>query len=184
MKKLISFLCMPALALVVFIGCEGPEGPQGDQGPQGEQGIQGIQGEQGDPGTANVIYSDWATLDGSWRDSTIFGANFKVNHLNAPSLTQDIMDNGVVLCYVKYLTHIVALPYTNNTYTLGFHIDLGRIVFSTLKTDYTGGVVLSSNMNFRYVLIPGGVAASGTKSTIDYTKLTYDQICKVFNIPE
>lgn len=176
MKKLIYSFFVPALALAFIIGCEGPEGPQG------EQGIQGIQGEQGDPGTANVIYSDWSQLEGAWRDSVIFGGNFKVNHLTAPELTQAIMDYGVVLCYVKYGTHNVPLPYTNSSYTLGFHIDLGRIIFSTLKPDLTGGVVLINTMQFRYVLIPGGVAA--TKSTVDYTKLTYEQICTVFDIPE
>lgn len=184
MKKFFYLLAVPLLALSVFTGCEGPEGPEGPQGEQGEQGEQGIQGIPGATGTANVIYSEWLPLEGDWRDSTIFGANFKVNHLNAPLLTQDIMDNGVILCYCSYLSHVVPLPYTNNSYTLAFHIDLGKIIFTTLKTDYTGGVVLTSSIRYRYVLIPGGVAVGTLKSTADFTKLSYQQVCILFNIPD
>ena len=64
-------LLFAVFTAIIFSSCEGPEG---------------------DPGTANVIYSEWSVLDGEWRDSTFSGANYKVNHLNAPALTQDIID--------------------------------------------------------------------------------------------
>lgn len=185
MKKSLFLFALPMLAVSLFIGCEGdegPQGPQGDKGDQGEQGIQGEQGEQGEPGTANVIYSDWAPAEGSWRDSTMFGANFKVNHLTAADLTQDVLDNGVILCYAQYSSNIVPLPYTNAVYTLSFHLDLNRIVLTTLKTDLTGGVELISTVHFRYIIIPGGTAA--TKSTLDFGSMSYSEVCTWFNIPE
>ena len=172
MKKTVFIISMIAIALIAFIRCEGPTGPQGEQG------------EQGEPGTANVIYSEWTTLSSAWRDSTFFGNNYKVNHLSTTDITQDVIDNGVVLCYAKYQTHVVPLPYNGETYILSFELDLNKIIFTTLKTDYTGGATLSSSFMYRYVVIPGGVLSTATKSTVDYTKLSYEQICLLFNIPE
>ena len=155
-----SILIFAAFVAVIFSSCEGPEG---------------------EPGTANVIYSEWSVLDGAWRDSTFSGANFKVNHLNATALTQDIIDAGVVICYQKYLGNVVALPYTCISYTIAFHPNPNRILFTTLKNDLSGGVVLSSNHYYRYVIIPGGISA---KSTLDYSKLRYEDLCYVLYIPE
>ena len=159
MKIKSIFVCIASIA-ILFAACEGPEG---------------------DPGTANVIYSDWSVLDGQWRDSTFSLANYKVNHLDAPALTQDILDGGVVLCYSRYLGNIVTLPYTCISYKLTFHPNLSRILFTTLKNDLSGGVALSSNYYFRYVLIPGGIPA---QFALDYTKLSYEDLCSELNIPE
>lgn len=182
MRKSLYLFALPMLALALFIGCEGDEGPQGEQGEQGVQGVQGIQGEQGEPGTANVIYSEWAQLDGSWRDTSMFGGNFKVNHLNAEDLTQDIIDNGVILCYVKYMSYVTPLPYVNGSYTLAFQLDPSKILVTTLKPDLSGGVELGSAMELRYVIIPGGVAAK--KSTVDYSSMSYEEVCEMFDISE
>lgn len=184
MKRIVYLLFVPVLALIVAGGCEGPEGDEGPEGPPGAQGIQGEQGPQGDPGTANVIYSDWLQLEGVWRDSTFFGVDWKVNHLTVPDLTQEVIDNGVVLCYGEFSNNVVPLPYYSKSYILTFTLDLNKIIFMTSNPDFTGGVSLSSSFNFRYIIIPGGVAATGTKSTIDYSKLSYKEVCSLFNIAE
>ncbi|KAG1649004.1 hypothetical protein GQR58_029381 [Nymphon striatum] len=44
-------------------GQDGATGPSGPQGEQGVTGADGEQGEQGETGTANVIFSDWITVD-------------------------------------------------------------------------------------------------------------------------
>jgi hypothetical protein len=181
MKKSILF-ALPVLALALLIGCEGEQGPKGDPGEQGEQGIQGVKGDQGDPGTANVIYSEWATLDGVWRDTSMFGGSFKVNHLMAADVTEDIMDNGVVLCYASYASSVTPLPYTNSSYTMSFQLDPGKVLFTTIKPDLTGGVELINTMEFRYIIIPGGTAA--TKAAVDYNSMSYSEVCSMFDIPE
>jgi hypothetical protein len=181
MKKSILF-ALPVLALALLIGCEGEQGPKGDPGEQGEQGIQGVKGDQGDPGTANVIYSEWATLDGVWRDTSMFGGTFKVNHIIAADITQDVMDNGAVLCYAKYAGSVTPLPYSNSSYTLAFQLDLEKVLVTTIKPDLTGGVELINTMEFRYIIIPGGTAA--TKAAVDFNSMSYSEICSMFNIPE
>ncbi|HLO57852.1 MAG TPA: hypothetical protein VK179_03870 [Bacteroidales bacterium] len=179
MKKSMFLFALPMLAVALFIGCEGDQGPQGDQG---DQGIQGEQGVKGDPGTANVIYSEWAVLDGVWRDTSMFGGNFKVNHLIAADLTQDVIDNGAVLCYTRYAGSVTPLPYSNLSYTLAFQLDPERVLFTTLKPDLSGGVELINSMEFRYIIIPGGTAA--TKSAVDFNYMSYREVCAMFSIPE
>lgn len=191
MRKSLFLFALPMLAVALFIGCEGdegPAGPQGEQGEQGIQGIQGIQGEQGEPGTANVIYSEWDTLDGAWRDTTVMGSPIKINHLNVPSLTQEILDQGVIICYSRSSDgkNISNLPYDINSgavaITVNFRPYLQRIIFYNAKQDGSGGLNMSDEITWRYVIIPGGVPA--TKSTTDLNSMSYEEVCEMFDIPE
>ncbi|MBN1158045.1 MAG: collagen-like protein [Bacteroidales bacterium] len=184
MKKIVFLLFVPVMALIFTVGCEGPEGDEGPEGPQGIQGIQGEQGPQGDPGTANVMYSEWMTIDGDWRDSTFFGVTWNVKHMNAPDLTQDIIDYGVVLCYTKYQNHVLQLPYRSANYIIEFQLDLYKIIIMNSRADFSGGTILSPEFYFRYVIIPGGVPVTGKKSTFDYSSLSYEEVCTLFNIAE
>ncbi|MBN1144326.1 MAG: collagen-like protein [Bacteroidales bacterium] len=189
MRKSLFLFALPMLALALLIGCEGDEGPAGPKGDKGDQGDQGTQGVQGETGTANVIYSDWITpLEGSWRDTTIMGSPLKINHLNVPLLTQAILDQGVIICYSKSPDgkNIMNLPYDINSgavaVTVNFRPFLQRIIFYNAKQDGTGGLAMSDDLSWRYVLIPGGVPA--TKSTVDLASLSYEEVCEMFDIPE
>jgi hypothetical protein len=52
-------LILSLILLTTALGCgdAGPPGAMGEEGPQGKPG------PEGEPGTANVIYSEWFSLD-------------------------------------------------------------------------------------------------------------------------
>src|SRR5690606_11504048 len=152
-------------------GPQGPQGPQGPAGPRGATGATGPQGPQGPQvpaGTANVIFSNWMSFQQSQRDTTIDGTLLKVNHLPAPRLTQNIIDRGVVIVYWRYLNTVVHLPYTSDagsgvgpakTSTLNF-VPKPGVIYITRYTHDNSASVGFGTIQFRYVLIPGGVEAS------------------------
>ena len=171
-------------------GIPGPQGPSGADGTDGadgadgQDGANGADGQDGATGTANVIYSDWIASDfpNSINDT------FDQWELNAPELTQEIHDTGVILVYARIGTLIHKLPdsfFTSiqehwNFRLLDTNDDLIAIRVHSIDGSNIGTPYL--NEDFRYVIIPGGVAASG-KSAFDYAKMSYDEIVERFNIP-
>jgi hypothetical protein len=185
MKKALFLFILPLVALLSFVSCTGDKGAPGDPGEQGIQGIQGIQGVPGDPGTANVIYSNWATLPGSWRDSLLNGSDLKVKHTNDAHITQAIIDQGLVLCYFKWANNVYQMPYTGISlgvnYTMTHTLNVGRVIWALFTHDNSAATTFNSSVPFRYIIIPGGVP---TKSTLDYSKLSYEDLCYELGIPE
>lgn len=95
--KTTSLLTIVATLSFSLAACvkEGPIGPQGAQGEQGEGG------QDGDDGSANVT-----TVTAPPFEQYPFAPNYQlsteVNYiLNTALITQDIIDNGVVLGYVN-----------------------------------------------------------------------------------
>jgi hypothetical protein len=126
-------------------GPPGATGPAGATGATGPQGPSGPQGSKGDSGTANVIYSQW-----------VGGISGYSAYWYIPALTQGIYDSGAILLYAQSQFGFI--------YQLPFYMDLDNIVSYISDAIQPGGVVLSCNENldaftFRYVIIPGGVAA-------------------------
>lgn len=176
-----------ATCLLLSCSKDGEQGAIGPQGPQGEQGPAGAQGEAGEDGaigTANVIYSDWMVSE---FDANIIatGSGYMVD---APDLTQEIIDSGVILGFGKNIPlvgspDVFQLPFisSSNQYYLTAQDPLElRISVSSIDGTSVGTTLFEE---YRYVLIPGGASASG-KSSIDYTNMTYDEIVDRFNIPE
>ncbi len=164
-------------------GAQGPKGDKGDRGetgatgPQGPRGATGATGPQGPAGTANVIYSNWMSFQQAQRDTVIDGTNLKVNHLVAPRLTQSIIDNGVVLVYWRFQSTVIQLPYTSDagsgtgpakTSTINF-VPKPGIIYITRYTHDNSASIGFGTIQFRYVLIPGGVSATmGNVNLRDY----------------
>jgi|WetSurMetagenome_2_1015567.scaffolds.fasta_scaffold75842_2 hypothetical protein len=173
MKKISLLFLMSMFVLAFFDACKGGE-----------------DGEDGETGTANVIYSDWIQLTGNWRDSTIRSDNYYVRHFNASDLTQEIIDSGVVMCYVKMGTWISPLPVTDlvsDTYGMVTFADLlepGKIIITALfsNSSTTASCLNTSAYFYRYIIIPGGMPA--TKSTIDYTSISYEDLCHKLGVPK
>lgn len=187
-------------AIVLLTACRKPE--KGDTGPAG---INGSTGANGATGSANVIYSDWQTSPSASRDTTIDGTCLRLRHLNAPSLTQGILDSGLVITYMRisglgpYL-----LPYTsdaggatnqiNAIYKLNT-VFLSRHTFGSCRfTSASPGtepvlVNLPQSLEYRYVIIPGAIAGgryiqtNNTLSIEEIKKLSYEQMLIKFNIP-
>ena len=180
-------------------GEQGPEGPKGATGEDGQDGEDGADGENGEngqdgedgqdgaTGTANVIYSDWIPSG----FPAVINDTFDQWHMLAPDLTQEIHDTGVVLVYARVSgAFIFQLP---NTFYAGSYEHYAVRLFDNFDTQIA--IRLSSidgsdigtpllNGHFRYVLIPGGVLASGKTTALNYKKMSYAEIAERFNIPD
>jgi hypothetical protein len=178
---------------VLFIACskEGPAGAKGDTGAAGPAGGAGPAGPKGDTGVANVIYSAWLDVgyapDTTHR-GTIIDTNFWVGGMVAPKITNDILNRGTVKVFlnanVPAQPAVFPLPLTdfigltgvlsiNPFYTLG---QINLIATDNASTFITGGV---KAWQYRYVIIPGGVAA---RSAVDWNN--YESVKKYLGLKD
>jgi hypothetical protein len=187
--------------LVGPTGLQGPTGPQGATGPQGIQGPTGLQGPQGLIGPAGatgatgaagtpaqVIYSPWITSPYNSRDTTVDGTCLRMRHIDAPSLSATILNQGLMITYMRVGSiGPYALPYTSdaggatNTVNCIYNqqkILLYRHTFNTCRFNsgiaeaYPGQPVLVNlpqSLEYRYVLIPG-LLAGGRVNALNGSK--------------
>jgi len=143
----------------------GPQGPQGAAGAKGDRGEKGEKGERGEPGTANVIYSNWSSAtsgsaevyDGTWGQTAT---------ISAPSLTAEMINKGSISIYITFGLETLQLPYRSDAggtfNTIGYTLAPGKI---TIRRSTDGCneesclIGLSPILQYRYVIIPGGVLA-------------------------
>jgi hypothetical protein len=168
-SKLFLFAVVSALMLA---GC-GKEGPTGPQGAKGQD--------------ATVYYSEWFS-PAAWSG----GSNDWYFAANAPDLTQDIVENGVVLAYawlandVYEGTSMRPLPANAVGANWSFLIhQYGSIEF----TCDSYAAPLTTGNKFRFIAIPGTIpalksGASGYKSEQELRSMPYKEICRLYNIPE
>ena len=180
-------------------GATGATGPAGPTGPGGPAGPQGPIGPQGPPGTANVIYSPWFTYSslGTPIDSAFFvHGNCRRVIRTAPGITQSVIDNGVVLCYIRFAPtgSMSNLPYivpNGGGAQIAYVLEVGKIFFISYILNPQGPIGVVGSAEFRYVIIPGSVAGGrsagfgGTNFTADEIKaMSYEQVARLFNIPD
>ncbi|WP_127138288.1 collagen-like protein [Flagellimonas oceanensis] len=129
----------------------------GEDGAAGAQGEQGIQGEPGEDGNANV-------------QSFLFeNQSFSPGNVafDIPAISQDILDYGVVLGYLKQqnATHWYSMPfyYDGGSQPAGsvriYRISLGSVVITNTLT--IGGY------NFRFVVIEGVSGATSKAMSVE-----------------
>lgn len=177
----VALLCITACSFLVASCKKGEEGPAGPAG------------------TANVLYSAWMPTT-PWTASTTSTGSGKQTFyfdITAAKITQDILDNGTVLVYAKFVadpdgTGIVkALP--SDYYNLGsastqyrfqYGLSVGKI---RVICDVLPAGTPSTSNQIRYVIIPGGTSAgrvaANSPSTVDLTGKTYEEIAAMFHIP-
>jgi Collagen triple helix repeat (20 copies) len=184
-------------------GNTGPAGPTGPTGPTGPAGPTGPTGPQGPAGTANVIYSSW-NATGAWVLETFFGKTVRRHTLTAPGITTNILNQGVVLVYGRFstTTGVFTVPYTAASITavgimqiVDARILAGQIDLRMYNADDNNDPIGLQGTEFRYVIIPGGVAggrmnekAAEIKGQV-YTEsqlkaMSYQQICSLLNIAQ
>jgi len=183
MRTLRSAGLLLCLGLTVF-GCT----KKGDTGPTGP------------PGSANVMYSAWVSV-ASWTGPTVVaGVHEESYSMAATALTQAILDNGVVLVYMKtnsLPSEVVQLPinWPINGFTFMFRSTVGNIKVVYHNTTSPGtdpGVYIADWVSLRYVLIPGSVLTSSLQpagdasvSLADRLKaMPYSEVCALYGIPE
>lgn len=153
----------------------------------GTDGINGVDGTQGPAGTANVIYSTWMTAPTAAAE-TIDGTSGLSTSINAPELSADILAKGTILVYMSFGGGTNPLPYTSTAGGFANTITaipaLQKIKLFRFKHAADGTTVgLPTTLNWRYILIPGGVAATTSKTAKpDYSKMSYEEVCARFNI--
>ncbi len=206
MRKLRTLSLLLVAIAFISVSCtkEGPEGPVGATGAQGPAGTPGPAGPAG-PAGPGVTYSAWFLTGNGWVESDPTNPNFygEVFHFNraAPSLTQAVIDQGVVLCYMKGDPNLVP-PAVNNPfqlpYTVGvgfgfvdlydFALSAGNIRF-LYKSDFAWDATDLATISFRYITIPGTTAGRGAVATYaghtieEIKAMPYEQVAALFNIP-
>ncbi len=170
------------LAVLTLQSCEGPEGPAGKDGI----GTQGPKGEPGEPGTANVIYSDWKSVNtAAWVKTTTNGLVRYQYDMTAPPLDQAILERGLVLVYVKLTqddNQVRPLPYvvTSNLTQVRLEFSLLEKKVRLLSTDPDQGRNLTApDGQYRYVIVPGSQAGR-----IAGGPLSYEDAVRLFNLPD
>lgn len=167
--KINTIYLLAAFLALGFTGCS-------------NKGMQGTAGQD-----ATVYYSGWITPS-AWSGTT---GDWYFD-VNAPDITENIVEKGVVLAYVSLAgdlydaTSVRPLP----AYAVGANWSFlvhqyGSIEFTcdmTLKPATTGN-------NFRFIAIPGTTitlksALLKNKSVQELRNMSYKDVCKLFNIPE
>jgi len=166
----LPLMCLFAVILA-FAACskdgdQGPAGNPGPAGPGGPAGPAGPGGPKGDTGVANVIYSDWLNVafDSIRDENGVPTGDGFIGAIEIPKLTKEILTKGVINVYFNLdsadAPYIVPLPYVDPYLFVSFRASEGGIVIlashDLSSGNYPGEKVIQQ---FRYVLVPGGVAA-------------------------
>ena len=206
--KSLKFISLLLFVLIVAVSCKKETGPAGANGtngvngatgPNGANGTNGVNGVTGTTGTANVIYSPWILFDDAkWSAVVnIFGKNMRIYTDSIPAITQNVVDNGVVLSYIKCVgvsNTAFALPCTfynmmspvNQYFGLDFSLGVMSIPFYNLDDNLDPGLLSGASGNYyRYIIIPGGTPVAGAKISNEELKaMNYKQVCNYLNIAE
>lgn len=163
---------LAAFSAFIFNGCQ----------KEGAQGPAGVNGKD-----ATVYYSEWFSPS-AWSGNSgdwYFAAN-------APDLTRDIVEGGVVLAYtwlggdLYESTTMRPLPCFAVGANWSFLIhDYGSIEFTCDMI----AVPATTGNKFRFIAIPGTIPATksgtpGKKSLQELKCMSYREVCKLYNIPE
>lgn len=172
------------LAFYLFVGlsitltsCSGEDGKDGDPG-ESIKGDKGDPGKDGEDGNANVIASDWQTIQ--W-DEAIPTAGTMILEVPELDLIDFVETGGFVMVYFKLRSGedsfaTFALPFMFNNATYSFYTttsaDTGVIVVRAEDPDSQLILDIQNDPDFtlRYVLVPANVAdQTGLASNIPLT---------------
>ncbi|GAA3615474.1 hypothetical protein Q4Q39_01900 [Flavivirga amylovorans] len=203
-KKLVRLVMVLMVSISIFSCSDGEDGATGPAGPAGVDGTDGVDGEDGAPGTANVIYSEW--IEKGFDDDSGVGTPTASFDIEAPEITEKVLDQGVVLVFGRRFTTVAEdvnidvfqLPYTFYDTDVQYRHRItppsGNKATGVIKIQARSinGSNLNGNVHrideYRYVIIPGGAAvapsSSGKSSSVDYSKMSYGEIKAQFNISE
>ncbi len=184
--KTIKFLSVAVMALAISVsscakdgedgsdgapGAQGIQGETGPAGPAGEDGQDGQDGTDGQDGNANV---QTYVFDVSDR----FGASIPVT---VPALTQDVLDNDLVLGYLTKTETHVPLPHPvyavslGDNYTVAVELERRKywMFFYEVGTENLKNITAGKLNNLKIVIIESSnttTGKSGKKSILSELK--------------
>jgi len=142
-------------------------------------------------GTANVMYSEWVNPQ-QWEEGTFNATKYRYFDILANAMTQDILDNGVVNVYTNLNTQsIYSLPIgkgdtpANPNYSFFFELKPQQLRIGYINPDNstTLPMALNTNIDFRYVLIPGEESLAKRKAkSLPIDLNNYQEVKKYFGI--
>ncbi len=140
----------------------------------------GPTGKNGADGNANVYSTGPVNLDSLWVYNS--GDDFYLATLTSSAITQEVVDNGLVMAYLKFgNTGWFALPISNLFVpddVFAFEIAAGQVKFHYL--DNNGSTTTADVSNFgilvRVVIIP----AQLKKPNVDH--LNYNEVTAAYNL--
>ena len=160
MKKKSLLIC--GIALMTIVGCT-KEGPQGPQGPTGNANVV----------SSTVSTSSWIYENPSWR-----------LNLSYPAITQDIIDKGAVLVYMRVGSTYAQLPltfYQSSAYSTTIQVNtlVGGLILLWTDSDMTQPDN-PGNREFKVVVI----AASGLAQNPNLDFDSYEAVKQAYNLNE
>lgn len=160
-KAILKSVVVCAIALFT-ISCSN----DGEQGPPGKDGIDG---------NANVVGSTSITTTSSNWTSYYGGSLWIANLTGATSITQSIVDKGMVCVYRKYTsngtTQWSPLPDTNTNINVSFDYGVGIINFYAQSTN-GASIPNPGAMTFRFVAVsPTNKMANKNVNWRDYEQV-------------
>ena len=173
--KINSIYLIIVFTTLFFSGCK-DEAIQGPVGPAGQDGLD-----------ATVYYSEWFSPtewsgeSGDW----YFDAS-------APDLKEDIVENGLILAYVWLSDDLYEGMAVRPLPAYAVGANWSFLIPDYESIEFTCDMItrpLSSENKFRFIAIPGTIpalksASSKNKKEQELRSMTYQEVCKLFNIPE
>lgn len=195
------------LVALTFASCTkegetGPMGPTGVNGTDGTDGIDGVDGtngsngEDGADGNANVIASDW--FEPTESSFSVNNPRFKALPL-ATNVSSSLLEDGVILVYYDTDIDIYLLPNhifaPDGTILKSVNSNINRAsrtIYITIRrsdSDLTpreylwdpSSPIYNRGVRFRYVIIPSNTT-TGKKATIDFKKMSYEEVMDYFGL--
>ncbi len=162
MKKTIFKTAVVLLTAIMTISCS-KDGATGATGPAGANGTNGTNGNANVIGTADFteVPTDWITDP----------SNTKYVNLTLNSITQNIVDKGIVMVYKKSGSNYYALPRSLNGIEYNFNFGLNFIQILLSYSD-SSSFTINSNIIFRVVVIsPSNKATNPNTNWNDYEQV-------------
>jgi len=170
MKHVFSVLSVACVAFfTLFLSTTNVSCKKGDTGPKGDTGV------------ANAVYSTWQNV--SYQMQVQGGDTGYAAVINAPKLTQDVLDKGSIHVYFNFGTaaqpDVVALPYFDGGLIINPSYDLGHIYLGSNANASSTTSSGTAIRQYRYILITGSVPA---RQAVDWKN--YAEVKKLYNITD
>lgn len=156
----------------------------GAVGPAGPAGANGINGTNGINGNANVVGSaPFSTVSTNW-GSSAGGAVWTATLSGQTSITQSVLDRGIVSVFRKYTSSTGAtewspLPDTNTNINISFNYGLGYIIFFAQSTNAVA-IPNPGIITFRYVVI----TPTNRMANPNTDWKNYEEVKRTLNLPD